>query len=192
MNWERFGAALCPTLRHRLIIKEITNRVPLYQYLSHIVCNIDFVYRFIDITNTPEHAGLEEAIARAKSMMIGKRLRSLREEKGMSQGDIEKCTGLLRCYISRIENGHTTPSLETLERFAGALEVPLHRIFYPSESEHATASQRPQAVLDEPVAQPGVVGDDARLLLQLRHILAKLGKPDRDLLLTLARKLATR
>jgi transcriptional regulator with XRE-family HTH domain len=188
---SRFGSALSLTLRHLLLRKEITSGVPLYQYLSHIVCNIDFVYRFIDIANT-RAAGLEETIARAKSMMIGKRLRSLREEKGMSQGDVEKCTGLLRCYISRIENGHTTPSLETLERFAGALEIPLHRIFYPSESELATASQRPQAVLDEPVAQPGVVGDDARFLLQLRHILAKLGKPDRDLLLTLARKLATR
>ena len=50
--------------------------------------------------------------------------------KGLSQGDIEKSTGLLRCYISRIENGHTIPSLETLERFAGALEVPLYQIFY--------------------------------------------------------------
>jgi transcriptional regulator with XRE-family HTH domain len=42
-------------------------------------------------------------------MIIGVRLRELREQKQFSQGDIEKRTGLLRCYISRVENGHTVP-----------------------------------------------------------------------------------
>jgi len=63
-------------------------------------------------------------------MIIGDRLRALREEKKFSQGDIEKRTGLLRCYISRVENGHTVPAIETLEKFARALEVPLYRFFY--------------------------------------------------------------
>ena len=72
-------------------------------------------------------------------MVIGTRLRSLREEKGLSQGDIEKSTGLLRCYISRIENGHTIPSLETLERFAGALDVPLYKMFFSGEGEASHA-----------------------------------------------------
>jgi transcriptional regulator with XRE-family HTH domain len=58
-------------------------------------------------------------------MIIGDRLRALREEKKFSQGDIEKKTGLLRCYVSRVENGHTVPSVETLEKFARALEVPM-------------------------------------------------------------------
>src|SRR5216683_188720 len=58
-------------------------------------------------------------------MIIGDRLRALREEKKFSQGDIEKRTGLLRCYISRVENGHTVPAIETLEKMARALEVPL-------------------------------------------------------------------
>ena len=61
---------------------------------------------------------------------VGTRLRQLREQKGLSQGDIEKRTGLLRCHISRVENGHKLPSLETLEKFASALEVPLYQIFY--------------------------------------------------------------
>ena len=55
-------------------------------------------------------------------MIIGDRLRALREEKKFSQGDIEKRTGLLRCYISRVENGHTVPAIETLEKMARALE----------------------------------------------------------------------
>lgn len=63
-------------------------------------------------------------------MVLGKRIRIVREQKGFSQGDIEKRCGLLRCYISRVENGRTVPSLETLEKFARALEVPLHELFY--------------------------------------------------------------
>ena len=66
-------------------------------------------------------------------MIIGDRLRVLREEKKLSQGDIEKKTGLLRCYISRVENGHTVPAVETLEKFARALEVPMYQLFYEGE-----------------------------------------------------------
>ena len=66
-------------------------------------------------------------------MIIGDRLRALREEKKLSQGDIEKRTGLLRCYISRVENGHTVPAVETLEKFARALEIPMYQLFYDGE-----------------------------------------------------------
>jgi transcriptional regulator with XRE-family HTH domain len=62
-------------------------------------------------------------------MVIGERLKDLREQKKMSQGDVEKRTGLLRCYISRVENGHTVPSVETLEKMARALEIPTYRLF---------------------------------------------------------------
>ena len=67
-------------------------------------------------------------------MIIGDRLRALHEEKKLSQGDIEKRTGLLRCYISRVENGHTVPAIETLEKMARALEVPLYQLFYDGGS----------------------------------------------------------
>src|SRR5882762_9640933 len=63
-------------------------------------------------------------------MDIGNRLTSLREQKKLSQGDIEKRTGLLRCYISRVENGHTVPAIETLEKIARALEMPLYQLMY--------------------------------------------------------------
>ena len=62
-------------------------------------------------------------------MVIGDRLKQLRESKKLSQGDIEKRTGLLRCYISRVENGHTVPAVETLEKMARALEVPMYQLF---------------------------------------------------------------
>jgi transcriptional regulator with XRE-family HTH domain len=66
-------------------------------------------------------------------MVVGDRLRELREDKKLSQGDIEKRTGLLRCYISRVENGHTVPAIETLEKLARALEIPLYQVFYDAE-----------------------------------------------------------
>src|SRR5258707_2745201 len=66
-------------------------------------------------------------------MIIGDRLRAIREHRRLSQGEIENRTGLLRCYISRVENCHTVPSLETLEKFARALETPLYVIFYDGE-----------------------------------------------------------
>src|SRR5690242_12260448 len=66
-------------------------------------------------------------------MIIGDHLRTIREEKKLSQGEIEKRTGLLRCYISRVENGHTVPAIETLEKFARALEVPMDQLFYDGE-----------------------------------------------------------
>jgi transcriptional regulator with XRE-family HTH domain len=66
-------------------------------------------------------------------MILGKRIRKLREAKNLSQADIEKRTGLLRSYISRVENGHTVPSLETLETLAAAVEVPLYQLFYEGD-----------------------------------------------------------
>jgi transcriptional regulator with XRE-family HTH domain len=125
-------------------------------------------------------------------MLIGTRLRSLREEREMSQGDIEKITGLLRCYISRVENGHTVPSLETLERFAAALGLPLHMLFYTSEEESQTPNLTGRKSLEELREQSGKEGEEARFLLKLRHLIQRLADLDRDVLLTLARKLATR
>ena len=66
-------------------------------------------------------------------MVISDRLRQLREDKKLSQGDIEKRTGMLRCYTSRVENGHTVPSIETLAKYAQALEIPLYQLFYDGE-----------------------------------------------------------
>jgi transcriptional regulator with XRE-family HTH domain len=70
-------------------------------------------------------------------MIIGDRLRTLREQKNLSQGDIEKRTGLLRCYISRVENGHTVPSIDTLEKMSRALEIPLYQLFYEGDNPPA-------------------------------------------------------
>ena len=119
-------------------------------------------------------------------MVIGDRLRELREAKHLSQGDIEKRTGLLRCYVSRVENGHTTPSIETLEKWARALEVPLYQIFYAGEEPPST----PQPAKTSDSRLWGSTGRDAHLLTQLRRTLSKTQESDRQLLLDMARRLA--
>jgi transcriptional regulator with XRE-family HTH domain len=125
-------------------------------------------------------------------MLIGDRLRAMREEGELSQGDIEKSTGLLRCYISRVENGHTVPSLETLERFAAALGVPLYTLFCTSEEEAQTPKLTGRNSPEELCEQSGKETGEARFLLKLRHLMQRIADRDRDVLLTLARKLATR
>lgn len=126
-------------------------------------------------------------------MGIGERIKELREQKHLSQGDIEERTGLLRCYISRVENGHTVPSLETLERFAGALDVPLYRLFYRDEVAPADGDDVESDMTLERLAQEGgAAGAEARFLLKLRSLQPRLSPTDRDVLLTLAKKLADR
>ena len=121
-------------------------------------------------------------------MIIGDRLRAMREEKKLSQGDIEKRTGLLRCYISRVENGHTVPAIETLEKLARALEVPLYQLFYDGEEPPALPNLPKRKTSDDIVW--GSSGKDARLLNQLRRQLGRMDKDDQRLLLFMAQKMA--
>ena len=123
-------------------------------------------------------------------MMIGDRLRTIREEKRFSQGDIEKRTGLLRCYISRVENGHTVPALETLEKFARALEVPLYQLFYEGEEPPKLPKLPKRKGADEPAW--GSADKDARLLTKFRRLLSRLDDADRSLLLFMAHKMVKR
>jgi transcriptional regulator with XRE-family HTH domain len=125
-------------------------------------------------------------------MLIGERLRQLREHKNLSQGDVEKSSGLLRCYISRVEHGHTVPSLETLERFAAALDVPLYRLFYTGEDTPPTPNLTPRKTLEELADDPGASGSEARFLLKLKGLVGKMVESDRVFLLDFARKLAAR
>jgi transcriptional regulator with XRE-family HTH domain len=121
-------------------------------------------------------------------MIIADRLRALREDKKLSQGDIEKRTGLIRCYISRVENGHTVPNLETLEKFARALEVPLYQLFYDGEEPPALPHLPKRRTADD-IAW-GSSGKDARLLSRFRRNLSLMNERSRSLLLFMAHKMA--
>ena len=121
-------------------------------------------------------------------MYIADRLQSLREAKKLSQGDIEKRTGLLRCYVSRVENGHTTPSLETLEKLARAYEVPLYQIFYDgSEKPELPPPSRTPHADDWASHGPGF-----RTFRKIRQAMSRLSTNDRALILTFARQLGRR
>jgi transcriptional regulator with XRE-family HTH domain len=111
-------------------------------------------------------------------MNIGETIRNFRLEKGMSQGDIEKRTGLLRCYLSRVENGHTIPSLDTLAKIAGAMELPLSNFF--AESGHSNGSK----------GLPQLSDDEVRFLSQIRRYSVSLNDSDRKLVLAMVKKMA--
>lgn len=121
-------------------------------------------------------------------MIIGYRLRAIREEKKLSQGHIEKETGLLRCYVSRVENGHTVPSIETLEKFARALEIPMYQLFYDGEE--------PPKLLNLPMRKSaddiawGSSGRDARWLTRLRSLLGRTSDSDRKIIMFIVQKMA--
>ena len=119
-------------------------------------------------------------------MVIAERLKALREQKKMSQGDIEKRTGLLRCYISRVENGHTVPAIETLEKMARAMAVPMYQLFY--DGEEPPAPELPKMDDDG----WGSSGRDARTLGRFRRLLRRTSKADQNLLLFVAQKMSQR
>jgi transcriptional regulator with XRE-family HTH domain len=112
-------------------------------------------------------------------MNIGETIRSYRLQKGMSQGDIEKRTGLLRCYLSRVENGHTIPSLDTLAKIASAMDIPLAHFFADRNAESPNGKNLPQWSEDE-----------IRFLTQFRRYSNNLNESDRKLVLAMVKKLA--
>jgi transcriptional regulator with XRE-family HTH domain len=118
-------------------------------------------------------------------MIIGHRLRQLRQAQGLSQGDVEERTGLLRCYISRVENGHTVPSIETLQKLAAAYEVPLWKLFREDQPRlkpiHLSGEQR-----DRWKESPR----DIKFLEHLSRWLERMDERDCNLLLQLAQRLA--
>jgi transcriptional regulator with XRE-family HTH domain len=123
-------------------------------------------------------------------MIIGERLRQIREQKKLSQGDVERKTRLLRCYISRVENGHTVPSVETLQKFAHALDVPMYQLFYDSEKPPALPDLSKRASAGE--SMWGSSGRDARILSKFRELFSRLKEDDLGLVLCMAQKMQRR
>jgi transcriptional regulator with XRE-family HTH domain len=117
-------------------------------------------------------------------MLVGDRIRTIRESKKLSQGDIEKRTGLFRCYTSRVECGHTVPSLETLEKFAHALEIPLYQLFYDGDEQPKRLGRLRQK------NGSNLSRKDAQMLSRFGTLLGKMKDRDRQLILHMAQKLA--
>lgn len=126
---------------------------------------------------------------RRPTTLIGQRLRDLRKQRGLLQRDVQKASGLQRGYVSRVERGHTIPSLDTLEKFARVLEVPLYRLFYsgedPPPTPHLTSRTSLLDLSSENTAE-------ARFLSRLQKVMRRVADTDRDVLLGLAKRLADR
>ena len=112
-------------------------------------------------------------------MNIGETIRNYRLQKSMSQGDIEKRTGLLRCYLSRVENGHTVPSLDTLAKIATAMDVPLAQFFNENHGENGGK------------ASPHLAEEEVRFLTQIRRYSSSLNDSDRKLVIAMVKKMAS-
>jgi transcriptional regulator with XRE-family HTH domain len=123
-------------------------------------------------------------------MMIGERLRELREQKKFSQGEIEKRTGLLRCYTSRVENGYTVPAVETLEKFARALEVPMYQLFYEGEEPPKLPKLPKRKTANG--KEWGSKGKEARLLAKFCRLFSRMEEDDLGMVLFMAQKMARR
>ena len=123
-------------------------------------------------------------------MNIGDRLRTLRELKKFTQGEVEKRTGMLRTYLSRVENGHTVPSVETLEKFARALEVPMYQLFYDGEEPPKLPNLLKRKSADDILW--GNSGKDANMLAKFCRLLGRMKDDDRKVLFFMAQKMAKR
>ena len=121
-------------------------------------------------------------------MIIGERLRVLRKEKMFSQGEVEKRTGLLRCYISRVEHCHTVPAVETLEKFARALEVPMYQLFYDGENP----PELPSLPKRKTVNEWGSKDKDVQMVAKFCHLFSRMEKNDLALVILTAEKMASR
>jgi len=120
-------------------------------------------------------------------MLIGQRLRELRETKKLSQGDVEKRSGLFRCYISRVECGHTVPNIDTLQKYARALEIPMYQLFYEGDAEPQKLKLPP-----DKAEKWGVRASESAELHAFVRLLARMNERDRLLLLSMARRLGGR
>ena len=121
-------------------------------------------------------------------MQIGAKLRALRIAKNLSQGDIQKRTGLFRCYTSRVENGYTVPTVETLEKYATALEIPLYRLFTEEDSVKMPKLQQPK----DDSSSWGTHGKERDAFQTLAKALARMDEQDRKLLISVAEGMARR
>lgn len=116
-------------------------------------------------------------------MIGGERLKAIREMKQMIQGNIEKRTGLLRCYISRVENGHTVLAIDTLDKMTRAMEVPLYQIFFESENGEPKELKLPKSAAEK------LSGKDASVISRLSRLVSNMDDRDKRLSGGFAQKL---
>jgi transcriptional regulator with XRE-family HTH domain len=131
-------------------------------------------------------AQLTFPLSKGTPVTLANRLREIREYKNLNQGDVAKSSGLKSSYISRVENGHTTPSLETLEKLARALEVPLYSLFYSEKGSTPVVWQSPKRA-----KLWGDSGKSRHYLAKLLTALERMPTEELNFLMAMASKICT-
>lgn len=99
---------------------------------------------------------------------LGKRLRALRRESGLTQAVVARHAEIGNEFVSRLENGQGSPSLDTLGRLAAALDIPVAELF--------------QFDADTPAQQ--------RTTKRILRVLSRLGDEEIELVLRMAEQIA--
>jgi transcriptional regulator with XRE-family HTH domain len=124
-------------------------------------------------------------------MLIGQRIRDLRERKGLTQSDIEEASGLRQCYLAWVERGQAVPTLEALERIAAALEVPLYWLFYVEDNGAAKHTEGAARDSESEVFDREKIATETRFLMKLAELAGAQVDPDPASLLEFARRMVT-
>jgi transcriptional regulator with XRE-family HTH domain len=125
-----------------------------------------------------------------QAVTIGARLRELRKQKNLSQAEVGKRTGLLRCNMWRLENGYTVPAVKTLQKFARALEIPMYQLFYDREEPPKLLNIAKRRTAGGTLW--GNSGKDARMLSKFCRLFRRMKEGDLKLVMFMARKMAKR
>jgi transcriptional regulator with XRE-family HTH domain len=121
---------------------------------------------------------------------VGARLRAERRARNLSQADLERRTGLARCRISWLEHGRAVPTIETLEKIADALEIPVYRLLYDGDDAAQAMQRSGEAAANGNRRRSRK--NEVQMLRELREQVSRMREDDRRLLLFIARKMAGR
>jgi len=126
---------------------------------QHLLRNVSGVARDRHLDESVEELALEEA--------IGRNVRQLRTQAGLSVGDMAARLGISKAMLSKIENAQTACSLRTLARLAAGLDVPVTSLFRGADAERPASFVK--AGTGTPIVRNGTqVGHEYELLGTLR------------------------
>ena len=181
----RSGTSL---LRFHFFTLLLFNPFQLFSLLLTAKLSIPGRYR-IPLTLHPPCAILRPSMPGTRTL-LNERLRALRKARQLSQKDVQKRTGLVPTYLSRVENGHVVPGLQTLEKIARALKVPLYQLFYDRSTP--VAQTHPPELKSSRRLPRGEARKQARDFDRLLPLLARIDPPRRKLLLSLAQRMSSK
>jgi transcriptional regulator with XRE-family HTH domain len=81
---------------------------------------------------------------------LGRRIRALRTERGLTLAGLASLVGITRSFLSSVERGIAYPSILVLRSIASALEVPVFLLFTAPESNGIVVRKKARKVIKPP------------------------------------------